>query len=69
MVVDGNMKLVHLILKRSEEDVSLSDGELFNVRRAPYARHLVTAPERQPVSFHKGILNLLANMCQEIEVQ
>jgi hypothetical protein len=63
------MKLVHLKLKRSEEDVSLSDGELFNVRRGPYARHLLTAPERQPVSSHISIVNLLAHICQEIEVQ
>jgi hypothetical protein len=69
MVVDGNMKLDHLILKRSEEDISSSDGKLFNVRHAPYAWHLVTAPKRQPVSSHKGILNLLSNMCQEIDVQ
>ena len=69
MVADGNMKLVHLMLKRSEEDVSLSDGELFNVRRGPYAWHLLTAPERQPVSSHISIFNLLAHICQEIEVQ
>jgi hypothetical protein len=41
------MKLVHLIMKRPEDDVSLSDGELFNVERAPYADHLATASQRQ----------------------
>ena len=51
---DGNMKLVRLKMRRPEDDVSLSDGELFNVKRAPYAEHLVTAPERQPVSCHGG---------------
>ena len=50
LVVDGNMKLVHLIMKRPEDDVSLSDGELFMVKRAPYTMHLENAPERQPVS-------------------
>ncbi len=49
-MVDGNMKLVHLIMKRPEEDVSLSDGELFMVKRGPYTMHLANAPERQPVS-------------------
>jgi hypothetical protein len=52
LVVDGNMKLVHLIMKRPEDDVSLSDGELFMVKRAPYAVHLANAPERQPVSYN-----------------
>jgi hypothetical protein len=50
------MKLVHLKMRRPEDDVSLSDGELFMVKRAPYAEHLVTAPERQPVGGHKAIL-------------
>jgi len=49
MVVDGNMKLVHLRNKRPDDDVSLSDGKLFNVKRAPYAKHLATAPDTQPV--------------------
>jgi hypothetical protein len=50
LAVDGNMKLVHQIQKRPDDDVSLSDGELFTVRRARYAEHLVHAPQRQPVS-------------------
>ena len=53
LTADGNMKLVHLIMKRPEDDVSLSDGELFMVRRPPYAEHLVTAPQKQPVSFQQ----------------
>ena len=40
LVIDGNMKLVHLKMKRPEEDISLSDGELFMVKRGPYAEHL-----------------------------
>ena len=57
LVADGNMKLVHLIMKQPEDDVSLSDGELFMVRRAPYAGHLAHAPPRQPVSHLQNIVN------------
>jgi hypothetical protein len=53
IVVDGNMKLVHQIQKRPEDDVSLSDGEQYIVKRAPYAEHLADAPPRQPVSPHR----------------
>jgi len=56
LVVDGNMKLVCLKMKRPEADVALSDGELFGVRRAPYMEHLAVALERQPVSLHKTIV-------------
>jgi hypothetical protein len=69
LVVDGNMKLVHLIMKRPEDDVSLSDGELFMVRRARYAEHLAKAPQRQPVSSQKSIVDFSTDTCQEIEVQ
>jgi hypothetical protein len=51
MVVDGNMKLVHLRNKRPDDDVSLSDGELFNVKRVPDALHLASAKDIQPVIF------------------
>ena len=57
MVVDGNMKLVHLRNRRPDDDVSLSDGELFNVKHAPYAQHLATAPDRQPVCCSWTIFN------------
>ena len=69
LVADGNMKLVHLRMRRPEDDVSLSDGELFNVKCMPYAQHLMTAPERQPVSGHKTIVNLDTNKSQEIKMQ
>jgi hypothetical protein len=49
LVADGNMKLVRLKMKRPELDVSLSDGELFLVKRAPYGTHLLDAPQNQPV--------------------
>ena len=68
LVVDGNMKLVHLIMKRPENDVSLSDGKLFMVKRAPYAEHLAKAPQKQAVSSQRSIFDLLADTCQEIEV-
>jgi hypothetical protein len=58
LVVDGNMKLVHQIQKRPEDDVSLSDGELFMVKRAPYAEHLTYAPQKQPVSYHPNRIHL-----------
>ena len=51
------MKLVHLRNRRPDDDVSLSDGELFNVKRAPYARHLETAPDRQQVCSSWTIFN------------
>jgi hypothetical protein len=57
LAVDGNMKLVHLKMRCPEDDVSLSDGDLFVVTRAPYAEHLATAPERQPVGCHWVIIN------------
>ncbi|KIM74954.1 hypothetical protein PILCRDRAFT_79556, partial [Piloderma croceum F 1598] len=50
LVSDGNMKLVHQLQKRPEDDVSLSNGEMFIVKWAPYAKHLVNAPQRQPKS-------------------
>jgi len=49
------MKLVHLRMKHPENDVSLSDGGLFNVRRGPYAEHLAQAPEWQTVSEFVGL--------------
>ena len=57
LVVDGNMKLVCLKMKRPEDDVSLSNGELFGVRRGPYMEHLAVAPERQPVSSYMTRVN------------
>jgi hypothetical protein len=56
-------------MRRPEDDVSLSDGELFVVKRAPYAEHLATAPERQPVSCHRVHINSMANQWPEIEMQ
>ena len=36
-------------MKRPEADISLSDGEQFMVKQAPYARHLRDAPAEQPM--------------------
>jgi hypothetical protein len=66
--VDGNMKLVHLIMKRPEDDVSLSDGGQFLVRRPPYAEHLAHAPERQPVSAIDTVFNFQTKINEEIEM-
>ena len=68
MVVDGNMKLVHLIMKRPLDDVSLSDGELFMVRCPPYANHLANAPERQPVSSQNITDTFYAEIHKEIKM-
>ena len=61
LVVDGNMKLVRLFTKRPEADVSLSDGELFMVKRVPYANHIANAPERQPVRYREAIIQSYTN--------
>ena len=44
------MKLVHLIMKCPELDISLSNGELFMVGHESYREHLQNAPDRQEVS-------------------
>lgn len=70
MVVDGNMQLVHLRNRRPDDDVSLSDGELFMVKRGPYAQHLATAPDRQPVCCSWNIFDhSLPNGVTEITMQ
>ena len=58
LVIDGNMKLVHQIQKQPEDNVSLSDGELFMVKCAPYVEHLSHAPQKQPVSYHPNRIHL-----------
>lgn len=44
------MKLVHLIMKHPELDISLSNGELFMVGHKSYGEHLQNALDRQEVS-------------------
>ena len=70
IIVDSNMKLVHLQNRRPDDDVSLSDGELFNVKRTPYAQHLATAPDKQLVCYQYKILYLtIPKRYPEITVQ
>jgi hypothetical protein len=49
------MQLVHIKNKRTDDDVSLSDGKSFMVERAPYARHIAAAPDKQPVCLQSTI--------------
>ena len=49
LVVDSNMKLVHLNMKHPEGDVSLSNGELFMVKPKPYVEHLAHGQQIQPI--------------------
>src|SRR6267154_5852966 len=69
LVANGNMKLVHLKMKRPEDDISLSDGEQYIVQRTRYGEHLVTGPQRQPVRLYTSMDNLSANIFEEIKVQ
>lgn len=71
LVLDGNMKLVHLKMRRPEDDISLFDGGQFNVERQPYKAHLATAPERQEVTYPLFYMyqTHLIIMYSEIEVQ
>jgi hypothetical protein len=57
------MKLVHMKMKQPEDDVSLSNGELFMVRWAPYVEHLAHAPPRQLVSSHRHTVNVYELTC------
>ena len=52
LVVDRNMKLVHLFMKWLEVNVVLSDGELFMVTCKPYVDHVATVPQHQPVGLY-----------------
>ena len=68
MVVDGNMKLVHQIQKRPEDDVSLSNGEQYIVKWAPYVEHLAHAPSRQLVSPYQSRASAPAERRPEIQM-
>jgi hypothetical protein len=45
-------------MKQPEDDVSLSNGELFMVNWVPYAEHLAHALQRQLMSSHQNMVNL-----------
>lgn len=49
-MADGNFKLEHMKTKHPEEDVWLSDGQMFMTAESPYQAHLATAVEVKQVS-------------------
>jgi hypothetical protein len=49
IVVDSNFSLEHMRMKKSEDDVFLSDGEGYMVQWTPYAKHLETSLETKLV--------------------
>jgi hypothetical protein len=49
IVVDGNFSLEHMKMKKSEDDVFLSDGEGYMVQSSPYQKHLNTSLETTQV--------------------
>jgi hypothetical protein len=49
IVVDGNFSLEHMRMKKSEDDVFLSDGEGYMVQMLPYQEHLKTSIETTQV--------------------
>lgn len=52
LVIDGNKKTDHMLMKFPEDDVWLSDGEGYFVAREPYAEHLRTAVRIKEVILH-----------------
>jgi hypothetical protein len=48
-VVDGNFSMEHMKMKKSEDDVFLSDGEGYMVQWAPYKQHLDSSIETKQV--------------------
>jgi len=43
LVMDGNFKADHMLMKNPEDDVWLTDGEGYFVSRASFEAHLTTA--------------------------
>ena len=54
VAVDGNFKLENVATCKPENDVSLSDGEAFQVGTDRYQRHLKLTPEPKKVSLLYG---------------
>jgi hypothetical protein len=44
-VIDGNFKAEHLKMRNPEDDVALTDGDLYMVSSDNYERHLAQARE------------------------
>jgi hypothetical protein len=55
-VVDGNFSLEHMRMKKSEDDVFLSDGEGYMVQSAPYQEHLNISVETSQVCLLLDVL-------------
>jgi hypothetical protein len=56
IVVDGNFSLEHMKMKKSEDDVFLSDGEGYMVQLSPYQEHLNTSLETSQVHLWQDLL-------------
>ena len=54
-IMDGNFQAEHIRMRNPENDVPLSDGAGFMVRKKPYESHLKLAIERGQVSFKSHI--------------
>ena len=50
-IMDGNFQVEHMRMRNPENDVPLSDGTGFMVRKKPYEAHLKSAAEKQQVRF------------------
>ena len=50
VIMDGNFKSEHLMMRNPEDDVCLSDGEGFMVRSGPYKEYLGVVTEVREVS-------------------
>ena len=49
-MVDSNFTAQHMNMKRTENDIALSDGLGYMVENGPYKMHIATAPENKEVS-------------------
>ncbi|KAJ7177717.1 hypothetical protein C8R46DRAFT_888663 [Mycena filopes] len=47
LVADGNFKLDNLKMRNPNDDIRLSDGEMFFVASGPYEEHVRTTPEKK----------------------
>jgi hypothetical protein len=58
--MDGNFQAEHMRMRNPENDVPLSDGTGFMVKKAPYKLHLKSAVERKQV---RSISHILGGIC------
>jgi hypothetical protein len=63
MVIDGNFKAEHLKMRNPDDDVALTDGDLYMVRSDDYERHLAHAKDTylvrtpNPINLSQPILH------------